>query len=205
MTLSRYLRDYLYIPLGGNRGGVYKLYRNLLLTFVLGGVWHGASWMFVLWGALHGGALIIHRIWKAAGYTLPKAVAWLVTFLFVNVTWVFFRATSLGDAGRILKGMVDVRTINSYAPTDIPTADYAWGGPLIDQFNRFLPAELSAHLLSYALIVVALVICAQRNAYQLTTEGRIGWAKVMYMTVLFTVALYAMNTSSSAVFLYYNF
>lgn len=205
ITLGRYLRDYLYIPLGGNRSGPYRLYFNLLLTFVLGGVWHGASWMFIMWGALHGGALVIHRLWHNMGYVLPKAVAWFVTFMFVNVTWVFFRATSMNDAWTILRGMVDLPSITALSAQDIPTANYAWGGTLIDTLNLYLPAALSAHILSYAMIIIALVVCAQRNAFQMTTEGRIGWGKVVYMTLLFSVAMYVTNTSADAVFLYYNF
>lgn len=205
ITLGRYLRDYIYIPLGGNRSGKYRLYINLFLTFLLGGLWHGASWMFVMWGALHGGALIIHRLWGNMGFALPKAAAWLVTFLFVNVTWVFFRATSMDDAWRILLAMIDFNSITDLTALDIPTAQYAWGGVLIDYFNLYLPAGLTAYILSFAMIVIALAICTQRNAFQLTTQGRIGWAKVAYMTVLFSIAMYATNTSSTAMFLYYNF
>lgn len=80
ITLSRYLRDYLYIPLGGNRCGSSRLYVNLILTFILGGLWHGASWLFIIWGALHGGAIVVHRIWRQAGFSLPKWAAWLSTF-----------------------------------------------------------------------------------------------------------------------------
>ncbi|HHU95002.1 MAG TPA: MBOAT family protein [Alcaligenaceae bacterium] len=205
ITLGRYLRDYLYIPLGGNRSGMPRMYANLFITFLLGGLWHGASWMFVMWGALHGSALIIHRLWKKAGYTLPKTVAWLITFLFVNITWVFFRANSMDDAWRILKGMVDVASIQGVGVYDVPYQHYAWGGALIDTFNRYLPAGMTAYLLSFAMIAIAFVICSQRNAFQMTTLGRIGWGKVAYMTLLFSIAMYATNTSSSAVFLYYNF
>lgn len=205
ITLGRYLRDYLYIPLGGNRKGKYRVYINLFVTFLIGGLWHGPSWMFVMWGALHGCALIVHRLWKNLGGQLPSAAAWLITFLFVNITWVFFRAPSMDTAWHILYGMVDFPSIWQLQAQHMATANYAWGGSLIDTFNRFLPASLSAYILSFGMAALAFVVCAQRNAFELTTQGRIGWGKVAYMTLLFSVAMYATNTSSSAVFLYYNF
>ena len=83
ITLSRWLRDYLYIPLGGNRKGWIRTYINLLITFLLAGLWHGASWSFVLWGGLHGMALVLHRIWNRSGLKMPGVTGWLITFLFV--------------------------------------------------------------------------------------------------------------------------
>jgi len=105
ITLSRFLRDYIYIPLGGNRKGHFRTYTNLLATFVLGGIWHGAGWTFVFWGFLHGMALVIHRLWKAIGFTMPKLLAWFITFNFINIAWVFFRAKEWSDAIKVLEGM----------------------------------------------------------------------------------------------------
>lgn len=105
MTLSRWLRDYVYIPLGGNRKGNVRTYLNIMLTFLLGGLWHGAGWTFVVWGALHGAALAIQRFWQHTGVRINVYLAWLITFMFLNLTWVFFRATSFEDALRVLRGM----------------------------------------------------------------------------------------------------
>jgi alginate O-acetyltransferase complex protein AlgI len=105
ITLTRFLRDYIYIPLGGNRVSETHIYCNLMATFLIGGLWHGAGWTFVFWGFLHGAALIICRAWKKLGLRMPNAVAWLVTFNFVNIAWVFFRAKTWSDAIRVLKGM----------------------------------------------------------------------------------------------------
>ncbi|PIR04264.1 MAG: membrane-bound O-acyltransferase family protein, partial [Candidatus Magasanikbacteria bacterium CG11_big_fil_rev_8_21_14_0_20_39_34] len=110
MTLSRFLRDYLYIPLGGNRRGEIKTYRNLLLVFFLGGLWHGAAWGFIIWGLLHGVASVIHRIWEKRTYHIPKFFAWFFTFIFVNVTWIFFRAENFADAKKILLAMFSLQT-----------------------------------------------------------------------------------------------
>jgi hypothetical protein len=113
MTLSRFLRDYLYIPLGGNRNGDVARYRNLFVTMLLGGLWHGASWLFVVWGALHGLYLIIAHLWSQAGLKLERFfgkraapyVGWGLTFLAVVVAWVFFRSTTIEGAGGMLAGM----------------------------------------------------------------------------------------------------
>jgi len=105
ITLSRFLRDYIYIPLGGNRNGEFRTYGNLMITFILGGFWHGAGWTFIFWGFLHGLALVIHRIWKRLGFTMHWMFAWFITFNFVNIAWVFFRAKEWDDAIKVLKGM----------------------------------------------------------------------------------------------------
>ena len=105
ITLSRFLRDYVYIPLGGNRSGKVRTYVNLAATFVIGGIWHGAGWTFIFWGCLHGAALVVQRIWSELGFKLNKFVAWFITFNFVNIAWVFFRAKEWDDALKVLRGM----------------------------------------------------------------------------------------------------
>ena len=112
MTLSQFLRDYLYIPLGGNRRGRVLRYVNLLITMLLGGLWHGAAWTFVAWGALHGAYLCINHAWSNFGPTvaprykpLTGAAAFVLTFLAVVVGWVFFRADSLSSALFVLSRM----------------------------------------------------------------------------------------------------
>lgn len=105
MTLSRFLRDYIYIPLGGNRKGHFRTYFNLVATFVIGGIWHGAGWTFIAWGLLHGIAQVIQRLWKKTGIVLPHWVAWFITFMFINFSWVFFRAKDWDDALKVLRGM----------------------------------------------------------------------------------------------------
>lgn len=115
MTLSRFLRDYLYIALGGNRYGRLRRYGNLLVTMVLGGLWHGAGWTFVVWGTLHGVYLVVNHAWRKLMELLglkhtprrwSRAMAWLVTFMSVVVAWVFFRADSIATAFSILHAMV---------------------------------------------------------------------------------------------------
>jgi D-alanyl-lipoteichoic acid acyltransferase DltB (MBOAT superfamily) len=117
MTLSRFLRDYLYIPLGGNRRGNVRRYVNLLLTMLLGGLWHGAAWTFVIWGALHGLYLVINHAWQAAfprwaaPSPLRRTISTAVTFLAVVAGWVIFRAKTLHAGKLMLKGMVGLNGI----------------------------------------------------------------------------------------------
>ncbi len=117
MTLSRFLRDYLYFPLGGNRKGRVRRHINIMATMLIGGLWHGAAWNFVFWGGLHGVFLLINHAWRAvapgeivraggAAGRLRTACSWLVTFLAVCLGWVFFRAQTFDGAFAVLRGMV---------------------------------------------------------------------------------------------------
>src|ERR1043166_9067166 len=106
MSLSTWFRDYVYIPLGGNKHGAFKTYRNLFLTFFISGIWHGANWTFAIWGALHGvGVLITRELERSVFYRerVPRVAKQLGVFLFVCFTWIFFRAGSLDDALLIVK------------------------------------------------------------------------------------------------------
>jgi alginate O-acetyltransferase complex protein AlgI len=105
MTLSRFLRDYLYIPLGGSRHGAATFVKATLLTMGLCGLWHGAGWTFIVWGLLHGVALVICRFWQRMGRQLAVPVAWALTMLFVIAGWVLFRAADFSTAARMIIGM----------------------------------------------------------------------------------------------------
>jgi hypothetical protein len=117
MTLSRFLRDYLYIPLGGNRRGPVRRYVNLFAVMLLGGLWHGANWTFVAWGGLHGAYLAVNYAWRAwrGGAGDPSlAGRWagrIATFLAVTVAWTFFRAESFADAMAMLRGLVGLNGV----------------------------------------------------------------------------------------------
>lgn len=146
MSLSRWLRDYLYIPLGGNRGSALFTARNLMLTMVLGGLWHGAAWTFVAWGAIHGVGLVLERGLRALlpGFrSLPGArlLAWLLTFHLVTFAWVFFRAESFGDARELLTRLF---TAGGPAPLVSPLLLLAIAAPLAAQF---VPRDAHARLL----------------------------------------------------------
>ena len=122
ISLSRFLRNYLYIPLGGNRHGQFNRYRNLMLTMLLGGLWHGSNWTFVIWGGLHGLYLCLQhgwQTWRGEGRPAPtrtlRVLSQVLTFLAVLVAWVFFRAPDLPAALEVLRGLVG---LNGLAPAD---------------------------------------------------------------------------------------
>jgi alginate O-acetyltransferase complex protein AlgI len=114
ITLSQWLRDYLYIPLGGNRKGRIRTYINLMVTMLLGGLWHGASWTFVVWGALHGVALAAHKFWLDTSHKrtwkVPGIVAWALTYVFVCFCWVLFRARDFQTAMVVVGKMVGIHS-----------------------------------------------------------------------------------------------
>ena len=204
ITLSHFLRDYLYIPLGGNRYSELRTSANLLATFVLGGLWHGASWMFVIWGTLHGIALIAHRQWRRAGFRLPGPLAWAVTFLFVNITWVFFRAGTLEDARRVLRGMVNLDSALHLTIAQTPTDRLAWGGWMVDHALRVLPPGLAGNLPGFLMFVIAFFLVSRPNAYE-SLNAAITPLRTASGALLFSLGLYACLAASTSVFLYFNF
>ncbi|MBV8094967.1 MAG: MBOAT family protein [Acetobacteraceae bacterium] len=113
MTLSRFLRDYLYIPLGGNRCGRVRQAANVVTTMLLGGLWHGANWTFVAWGGLHGAALAVNHLWSERGLRLPRPLAWMATMLFVMACWVLFRSPDFSRAFSILGSMAGLEGFGS--------------------------------------------------------------------------------------------
>jgi D-alanyl-lipoteichoic acid acyltransferase DltB (MBOAT superfamily) len=122
ITLSRFLRDYLYIPLGGNRLGSLRRYLNLFITMLLGGLWHGAGWNFLIWGGLHGAYLAVNHVWRSfqgEASAQPKQSArvrvfgWLVTFVAVVLAWVFFRAATLAGAWRMIRAIFGAHSSSS--------------------------------------------------------------------------------------------
>ncbi|MBI1284055.1 MAG: MBOAT family protein [Thiobacillus sp.] len=189
MTLSRFLRDYLYIPLGGSRVAPGRVYVNLATTFVLGGLWHGASWMFVLWGGLHGAAMMLHRIWQRTGLRMSPVLAWLLTFNFINVTWVFFRAQTLEDALKMLRGMAGLDAMGG-----LGTRFAGWAGLIDSHF------EIGAALLA----ALALVL-VRRNSNVLLSGTRLGMRSAVTYGLLGAVSLLALMASKYSEFIYFNF
>lgn len=177
MTLSRWLRDYLYIPLGGNRGSEPRIYLNLFLTFLLGGLWHGAGWTFVVWGAMHGAGTAVHKFWHGKGFIMPRWLAWLVTFLFVNFAWVFFRATSFADAVKVLEGMLG--------------------------FNGFgLAKQFPDNALVLALVFLGITVFAP-NSMELRRKFQPNWFWGLVVIIMISFSLF--NLSKVSEFLYFQF
>ena len=165
ITLSQFLRDYLYIPLGGNRHGRVLRYVNLMITMLLGGLWHGAAWTFVVWGALHGAYLCVNHAWSNYGPAVAprfarvaNAAAFILTFVSVVVAWVFFRADSISSATFVLSRMADP-TNSVFGRGEMANAMFiavyaaiAWGAPntqeimSYDHKNRVVGENLNGWL-----------------------------------------------------------
>ena len=136
MTLSRFLRDYLYIPLGGSRYGHFRLGVALMLTMFLGGLWHGAGWTFVIWGLIHGFALICHRMWRSLGREIPALPAWVLTSVFLLFTWVMFRADSASTAYTIWTSMAGANGLTSNVQTEVRRFIHCWTTPFTLPFSH---------------------------------------------------------------------
>src|SRR6185437_7970412 len=125
MTLSRFLRDYIYIPLGGNRINPLRTEFNIIAVFIIGGIWHGAGFTFIIWGILHALGYAITKIWSIINNVtlqmkLNKIFCIVLTFMFVNLAWVFFRAANLQTANSILKSMLNINKLGTFNGTLIP-------------------------------------------------------------------------------------
>ena len=180
MSLSNWLREYLYVPLGGNRKGELRTYINLFLTMLLGGLWHGANWTFVLWGAWHGGLLAIERYFgrNAQGKSWPVLLQVSRTMLFVIIGWVFFRAENIGAAGRMLAAMAGS---NGWGMAP----EFAW---------RVTPDQLMVLVLGIALVYLA----------PLWREGLGRYLKFLCIPG-FAWALATLSAQSFTPFLYFQF
>ena len=152
MTLSRWLRDYLYIPLGGNRRGTGRTYLNLWLTMVLGGIWHGAAWTFVIWGAIHGTALAAERWTKLRWSERPQPLGvppalvrilqWVLTFTIVCAAWVFFRATTAGDAFAVFGLLLGSDVATPTDPATLNTLRLGFAVVIASVAVQFLPTRV---------------------------------------------------------------
>lgn len=181
ITLSMWLRDYLYIPLGGSRKGLARTVLNYFIVFLLGGFWHGAGWTFIVWGAMHGTALGIHRVWKMLNRPLPKIAGVIVTFLFIHLTWVFFRAATVEQGMEIVSEM--------FAPVNFDVPE--WG------FMR-----------QYAVQCAFGILCAFAAPNSMRIFQAVDAEKKTFCFAVFLICFAVFLTvqaNSSPVFLYFKF
>ena len=184
LSLSTWLRDYLYIPLGGNRKGSVRTYINLALVMLLGGLWHGASWNFLIWGGIHGGYLAFERAQgkESIYHKLPALLQIVITFFIVLIAWVFFRADTLPDATRYLKCMFGGST---------PGQGEAVRGLI---YNPYYVVNF---------ILAGITIWALPQTWDFTR--RLTWPKIAWCILLFFISLIALTTQSYNPFIYFIF
>ena len=189
ITLSRFLRNHLYIPLGGNRHGSARRHLNLMITMALGGLWHGAGWGFVIWGALHGLYLITNHGWRSvfgeARAPAARAASWALTFLAVAVGWVFFRAASLSAATAMLAAMAGIG--DAATPSSLPAPPIA--------VALLGTAATVAFLLPNTLVLTGYATAAPRRVRPVLTAAALGAIAALCLTRL----------PNPGVFLYFNF
>jgi alginate O-acetyltransferase complex protein AlgI len=178
MTLTRFLRDYVYVPLGGNRRGEAWTAFATLATFLLGGLWHGANWTFVAWGAMNGIGLVALRLWEREGPRLPAIVAWAITFFFVNVAWVFFRAPDLATAASFLGSLFGAQGFEGL---------------------HMVAAPVTLFTLAAACVIAAL----PRNSNRIPAEMSFGWPMQAATALLLAAGI--LSLANPTEFLYFNF
>lgn len=186
ITLSRFLRDYIYFPLGGNQKGQLRTYSNLFAVFLVGGLWHGASWMFVIWGALHGGAIVLHRVWQSMGFKMNALLAWFITFNFINITWIFFRAKEWDDAVNVLRGMFGFNGLGDITE--------------LAEFGTSLTIDLAMMLIVF---IIGFSTFFTKNSNQMVSALRLTKKSMLFGAFLMCVGI--LHLSKVSTFLYFNF
>lgn len=201
ITLTSFLRECLYFPLGGSRKGAARAYLNILIVFLVSGFWHGVGWTFIVWGGLHGLAQIVERMWGKGRAALPKGLQWLLTFFFVNLAWVFFRAPSMAAAGEMFSAAV-------FGGGGLPLEALASGvldsevtaiGTVFPALDGAMPGLILAALLGIGLVVSLW----PKNTIQKMEEFRPNAGTAVVCGVLLVWAI--LSFSSVATFIYSNF
>lgn len=199
MTLGRFMTNYLYIPLGGNRKGEIKTLRNLFVVFLASGIWHGAGWNFVIWGMLHGICILIHRVWKNSGRKLNKLVGWFITMNLVNIFWVFFRAETVSSAMKVIKGMFDIDGFTYFIK--YPTRVLEMTKSLRDLTFQISSFGNKEPILMFILSIF--IVFFLKNSIE-KQEKFIGkWKNKIELSIYFVLGIISLNQMST--FLYFNF
>ena len=200
ITLSRFLKDYIYIPLGGNRISNFRTYNNLMATFIIGGLWHGAGWTFVFWGFLHGLALVIHRAWSQLGFKLNTIVAWFITFNFINIAWVFFRAKEWEDAIKVLKGMFGLSGVVIAEKYQESLASLQQYGVIFSDVTQHIGDGSKSLGWIFVAFILVLVF---RNSMKMSDTFRPSYKTLTFSLIIMIYSILSFNKVSE--FLYFNF
>ena len=202
-TLTRFFTKYVYIPLGGNRKGTLRTYINILIVFLASGIWHGANYTFILWGILHGVFQVITRRWKRFFNGLHPALNWMITFAFVNLTWILFRADSITHALVYLKRLL----VMEFGPVN-PAVLEAFLLPELQFLVRHVPGlgflEFHPGVWITFFYTAVMVLClSERNAYSRMLAYRPNIRNLLL--TWFLLVLSVLSFSGVSTFLYFNF
>jgi D-alanyl-lipoteichoic acid acyltransferase DltB (MBOAT superfamily) len=199
MTLMRFLRDYVYIPLGGSRRGELLTAAFLVATFTLGGLWHGASWTFVLWGLANGVGLVVVRLWSRAGFRLPAPVAWAITFLAVMLGWVLFRSPDLATARAMYEALFGLRG----AEAVLTVGEWTWLRWLRSMTLHGLAVNWAGVSTLATLVVAGIVAALPANSMAVVRAMRFEWRMQAATAALLVAGILAIANPTE--FLYFNF
>ena len=200
MTLTRFFTKYVYIPLGGSRRGKARTYLNIFLVFLLSGFWHGASWSFVLWGVMHGVFSVLTRLCKKFVEKVPRVINWVVTFVFVNIAWVFFRAGTIPKAvARLQRVFAGGFRIQSQVFLDQISS------PEISEVLSFFAIEerFPAFVLVGYFVVALGLILGSKNAYE---KMKLFQPNVLTFGITLILLMWSVfSFAGISTFLYFNF
>lgn len=200
MTLTRFFTKYVYIPLGGNRKGALRTYVNVLIVFLISGFWHGANWTFVFWGGIHGIFVVITRMFADFFKKLHPALNWLLTFTFVNIAWVFFKANSFTQAVTLLRNAVAWK----FEGFDTTFTECVRSPELTEVLSIFSLETIYPQIIITAYFVVALfLLLGSKNAYDKMQSFRPTAARMI--TTLFLLVWSVFSFTGISTFLYFNF
>lgn len=179
ISLTSWFRDYLYIPLGGNRKGIFKQYRNIMIVFLISGLWHGASWAFIIWGGLNGAMIILSKVKRQqVKFRLPRLLARIITFGLIDFTWLFFRASDLSEALNLLSKIICEFRVTEFS---------------INALIEVFPDVTTVYVVILALIILFIVDTLQYNQIQvrqwvLSRKILVRWA--VYLLLVFGILLF---------------
>ena len=193
ISLGKWIRDYIYIPLGGSREGEFKKIRNVILAMLFTGIWHGMGLTFILWGAVHGVLLAINHQWRRLNIKLPVVIAWPLTFISVIFCWVIFRAGSLGEALKILSAMTDVNNIV------IPRSLAKYLGFLESWDVKF--GDFAGNKVLLALLIPVVFMSPNTNYFIQKFRANIFWVVIVFALAIASF----MKFSGITDFLYFQF
>ena len=202
MTLSGFLQKYIYFPLGGSRKGFVRSILNILIVFMVSGIWHGAAWTFIVWGMLHGVARVLHKIFEKQWNVIPRVIRWFVTFVFLNVTWIFFRASNLEQAGMLLKKIVTPFEwkLQSGLMQQFDVLEFTYIEEHVGVLLQFVKMYPQTHLLLFMFIGL-FVSLVPKNLYEKKFKPGMGNALISIILLVWCI----MSFSGVSTFLYFNF
>lgn len=202
MSLTRFLKMYIYIPLGGNRKGKFRTYINVMIVYLVSGIWHGANWTFILWGALHGLFSCLNRLFKNSWEKLGEVTRWAATFMLVNMLWIIFRADDVSSAVLFMKEMfclsdfsIRNKLYNCFKLTEFRIVEEEIS------FLNYLPSRITGFYLWLFILGGFFIVLNSRNSREVEFKPTVGKS----LTVVFFMLWSVVSLAGMSTFLYFDF